>query len=108
MAIPKSLSNNICYYIIFGVYAVYGILYAIKHNFSFRIIGRIVFVLGECMMVAVFAFFLFKPDLLTNYSLDFLCIGALFLMDVAHHIAEGVHFYRSGTSPDTDSQKITP
>ena len=55
MAVAKSLSNNICYYIIFGVYAVYGILYAIKHNFSFRIIGRIVFVLGECMMVAVFA-----------------------------------------------------
>ncbi len=46
MAIAKVLSNNICYYIIFGVYAVYGIIYTIKHNFHFKVLGRIVFVLG--------------------------------------------------------------
>ena len=48
MAIAKCLTNtsNICYYIIFGVYAVYGILFTVKNNFNFKIIGRINFVVG--------------------------------------------------------------
>jgi hypothetical protein len=59
-------------------------------------------------MIACFAFFLFKQDYLINYSLDFLFIATLFLMDLIYYIAEAIGFYRSGTSVDTDSQKVTP
>jgi hypothetical protein len=51
---------------------------------------------------------LFKQDYLFNYSLDFLCFGGLFLMDIIYYIAEAISFYRTGTSVDTDSQKVTP
>jgi hypothetical protein len=59
-------------------------------------------------MIACFAFFLFKQDYLIYYSLDFLCFGGLFLMDIIYYIAEAISFYRTGTSVDTDSQKVTP
>lgn len=59
-------------------------------------------------MVTCFAFFLFKQDYLIKYSLDFLCIATLLLMDLIYYLAEAISYYRSGTSVDTDSQKVTP
>lgn len=87
MAVGVILQTLIPYYIVYGVYAFYAILFAIKHPFHFRIVGRIIFVLGEAMMVAVFSFFLFKQDFLTNYSLDFILVGALLLIDLVYYIA---------------------
>lgn len=46
MAVGSLLSNMVPYYIIYGLYTVYAILFAIKHNFHFKVMGRIVFVLG--------------------------------------------------------------
>lgn len=46
MAIGATLDNKIPYYVIYGVYALYGIIFVIKHNFHFKVMGRIVFVLG--------------------------------------------------------------
>ena len=60
------------------------------------------------MMIAIYAFFVFKQDLISTYYLDLLSISGLFLMDLIYYIAKGVSFYRNGTSVDTDSQKIVP
>jgi hypothetical protein len=46
MAVGAVLGNMIPYYVVYGVYVAYAIIFAIKHNFHFKIVGRIVFVLG--------------------------------------------------------------
>lgn len=107
MAVGVTLQTLIPYYIVYGVYAFYAILFAIKHPFHFRIVGRIIFVLGEAMMVAVFSFFLFKQDFLTNYSLDFILVGALLLIDLVYYIAQLISYYQNGVT-ETESQKVVP
>lgn len=107
MAIGSVLQTLIPFYIVYGVYAFYAILFTIKHPFHFRIVGRILFVLGEAMMVAVFSFFLFKQDFLTSYSLDFILVAALLLIDLVYHIAELIDYYRNGVN-ETESQRIAP
>lgn len=96
MAVSMVLGNTIPYYIVYGVYAVYAILFTIKHNFHFKVVGRIIFVTGEVFMVAVFSFFLFKKDFLTSFMLDFILIAVLFLMDLIYSIIELISYYRNG------------
>ena len=46
MAVGNILGTLIPYYIIYGIYTVYAILFTIKHKFHFKVVGRIVFVFG--------------------------------------------------------------
>lgn len=107
MAIGVALQTLIPYYIVYGVYAFYAILFTIKHPFHFGIVGRIVFALGEALMVAVFSFFLFKQDFLSSYSLDLIFVAALLLIDLVYYIAELISYYRNGVS-EAESQKVVP
>ena len=59
-------------------------------------------------MVACFSFFLFKQDFLTSYSLDFLTIGTLLLIDLIYYIAELISYCKNGVPNETESQKIVP
>lgn len=38
--------NTIPLYVAYGIFVIYGVLFAIKHNFAFPVVGRINFVLG--------------------------------------------------------------
>lgn len=86
MAIGSVLGTMIPYYIVYGVYVTYAILFAIKNNFHYKVVGRIIFVTGEAFMIAAFSFFLFKKEFLTSYMLDFILVAVLFLMDLIYYI----------------------
>lgn len=46
MAIGIVLGNQLPYYFVYGAYLVYGVLFIIKNNFLFKIVGRIIFGIG--------------------------------------------------------------
>ena len=46
MAVAFTLNNVIPYYIIYGMYVLYAILFTVKNNFHYKVVGRIVFVVG--------------------------------------------------------------
>lgn len=46
MAVGQLLNNRIPFYVIYGVYAIYGGLFSIFHTFYFKVTGRIIFVIG--------------------------------------------------------------
>lgn len=86
MAIGYALQNQIPYYFIYGVYIVYAVLFGVKNNFLFKVVGRIVFVVGEVIMIGIFSLFLFKKDYVVDYNLDFILTAVLFVMDLVYSI----------------------
>ena len=45
-AIAKGLNSLIPYYVIYGIFVIYAIIFAIKHRFANKVLGRVMFVLG--------------------------------------------------------------
>jgi len=60
MAVGNTMDNKIPLYVVYGVEAIYALFYAIFQVYHHKVIGRIIFIFGECLMVAVYSFFLFK------------------------------------------------
>lgn len=86
MAIGVVLQNNIPYYFIYAAYGIYAVVFAVKNNFLFKVVGRVIFFIGEVLMIAMFSLFLFKKDLIVEYNLDFILTAVLFLMDLVYSI----------------------
>lgn len=90
------MDNLIPLYVIYGVYALYAIIFTVKHTWYYKCVGRVVFLFGEAFMVACYSFFLFKRDFLTSYKLDFILPAVVLLMDLIYYIAELVSYYKNG------------
>lgn len=58
-------------------------------------------------MITLFSLFLFAPEFLRDYQIDFFGFSVILLLDICYHIAEIVYFRKHGV-PDEEGQKILP
>ena len=108
IAIGEALTNSIPYYFVYGIIVIYAIIYSIKHNFVYKVVGRVFFVLGECCTICIFSFFLFQKSYLMDFHLDLFLVSLILLLDLIILIAEIVHYCKHGIPKDTDSERINP
>lgn len=101
MALGSVLGNVVPYYVVYGVYVVYAVLYTVKHGFLFRVVGRVVFVFGEVLMVGCYSLFLFKLEYLRSYRLDFILAAVVLLIDLIYYISKLVSYYQNGVPNET-------
>lgn len=102
MAIGFNLSHNAPYYVCYAVFVLYGIMYFILNKFMFRVVGRVLFVVGEILMICLFSFFVF--DVLVSTDLFF--ISAVMLIDLIRYIVQVVVYAKYGYP--TDDERIVP
>ncbi len=86
-AIDQGVGNTIPRYFIYGIIVIHTIIFSIKHKFSYKVFGRILFVLGECCLITVFSFFLFQTTYLADFHLDLFLVSAVLLLDIIYYIA---------------------
>ena len=79
----------ICYSV---VWIVFIILYAWNANFAYPVAGRMVYLIGEILMLAVFLIFLSKSSALNSNSFDMEAVVIVFFMDLFYLVAE-TRFY---------------
>lgn len=102
-AIDQGTGNMIPRYFIYGIIVVHTILFSIKHKFSYKIFGRILFILGECCLITIFSMFLFQVTYIVDFHLDLFLVAAVLLLDMIYYIAEIVYYCKNGVPKDTDS-----
>lgn len=59
-------------------------------------------------MIAVYSLFIFKPELLSSYCLDFIGATVILVLDLAIYIAQLVSYFKNGFPNEGDAQKIAP
>ena len=80
-------------YVVPAIFLVYGIIHLIGEDFEFKIMGRISYVIGECLIMALYCLFVWGFDATTGesyiikYDLDLFIIAAIILIDMVYYIA---------------------
>jgi hypothetical protein len=95
IALGKIL-DPMAYYFVYGPIILYAFIYTWKHDFTFKIGERIIFLLGEAVLVTLFSIFLFNPQYIQDYDLDFFGLAAILLMDVIFVIVKLVRLIKYG------------
>lgn len=95
------------YYFIYGVEVVYSFFFAWKNKFIYPAAGRVLFILGEALFLAVFSFFLFKINFLQDYQIDFIALAVVLLMDIIYYVVEMVYISKHG-APDDNVERVNP
>ena len=97
--LAQTLQNSIPFYLMLGVYLIYGIFYMCNYEFILPIMGRILYFMGEMLMLCVCAFYIFSYSLLMDYNLDLFFTSFVLLMDlcefigICHHLAKNDRNY---------------
>lgn len=100
LVVSKIYNTSIPKYTIFGVIAIHGLIFTIKHKFVSKIGGRILYVLGELCLVAVLYFFLFEITYLKDYHLDLFLVSGVLFFDLIFYISLIGHHCKYGLPSD--------
>ena len=95
IAIYKTQNNYTFYYIVYGIMAIYMLIYSCKNKFTFNVMERLLFWLGEALMISVFSFFLFRVEWLHNYYFDLFFISGVLLMDGVCYVVKIVYLCKN-------------
>jgi hypothetical protein len=109
VAVYKGLNLIGFIYGIFGPLVLYLIIVAWKHKFVNPALGRVMFVLGECCMIALFAMYVWGETYIVSYQLDLFLLSGVILFDLIYYIAKIAFYCKNGIPADeVDHEKINP
>lgn len=108
VGVAVALSSRLPFYFIYGVEVLYTVLFAWKNSFVFKAAGRVVFIIGEIILLVLFSFFLFKAQIIVNYNLDLFGVSLMFLMDLVYYTVEIVYIQKHGIPAESNEAKVNP
>lgn len=94
--LAQTMQSSIPFYIMLAVYLLYGIFYLCYHEFILPIMGRILYCMGEMLMLCMCVFYVFSYSLVVNYNLDLFFISFVLLMDLCEFIGICHHLAKNG------------
>jgi hypothetical protein len=75
-------NTTIAKYFVYGPLVIYAVLYLWKGVFMYKIFERIMFGIGEAAAITIYSLFLFAPDHLKQYEIDFLGLALILFVDL--------------------------
>jgi hypothetical protein len=95
---------------------LYFFIYIWKGEFTYPVMERVIFGLGEAAFLAVFYLFKYDSSDLLSYDLDFFLLGFIILIDLILYFARGISLGVYGTvskdiaevNPEPNSNSRSP
>lgn len=88
--------NVLAYNFVFIPLGLYSLIYLWKGEYQFVVGERIIFGLGEGVIIALFGLYLYKSSYIEMYDLDFFGIGGVLLVDLIFYIVKAIRLAKYG------------
>jgi hypothetical protein len=85
-------------YALYGPIILYDIFHLAKYNYHFRILERVIFIIQESALIAIYSMFIFNPANIKQYSLDFIAVAVVFVLELLQLTIRIYSHCRSGGS----------
>lgn len=92
--LATNYSTTSFYYYIAFVIVAYALFFALKHNFGYEVVGRVIYISGEVIFYFLYSLFVSGSTWLSAYSIDLFALGIILAMDVVYLIMESVMEYK--------------
>ena len=89
-------TSNLARYFAYGPLVAYTVIYLWKNNFTYKIVERVLFGLGEAAAITLFSLYLFGNSYIIQYDLDFFALGLIIFLDVIFYTVKLVSWLKYG------------